>query len=325
MGKDLDGTMVSVIIAAYNAETYLCRAIDGILAQTLSDFEVLLVDDGSTDGTGTICEEYAQKDARVRVFHEQHRGVAHARQVGIENARGIYTIHVDVDDHFETTMLEEMYQNAEQEEADLLICDYWEQDKKGKEYHRQEPTALTAKDVINDMVDGKLYGALWNKFIRTSCYRDNNICFRQELTMREDLFFVFDIMPHVTRIFYLPKAFYVYDRTSNESSLSNTYLVEDRNYYDQEIKWHQVALKNEMVGNSQKKCLLQSLLNDAYITLSGSMYSKQEWLCIFSPFLHDFKAIELSYKKRLVLMALEGKYGISSLLRRLVVKFRRKE
>lgn len=317
-----DSPSVSIILAAYNAETYLRRAIDGILAQTLSDFEVLLVDDGSTDRTPTICEEYAQKDARFRVFHEQHQGVAYARQVGIDNARGRYTINVDVDDHFETAMLEEMYQTAEQEEADLLICDYWEQNKKGKEYHSQKPTVLAAKEVTNDIVEGKLYGALWNKLIRTTCYRDNRICFRQELTMREDLFFIFDLMPYIRYIAYLPKAFYTYNKTSNNCSLTNTYLIENRNYYEQEILWHLVALGNTMVGDIQKERLRNALLNDAYITLSGRIFSKDEWQKTFSRYHQYFDKATPLYKKLLVIMALNGHYRFSSSVRRMLAKMK---
>ena len=255
---------ISVILTAYNAEAFMRRAIDELLAQTFFDFEILIIDDGSTDSTGNICDDYAKRESRIRLFHELHQGVAHARQVGIDNVRGEYTIHIDADDTINTTMLEKMYQAAKNTDADILICDYEEQDKEEKVYHEQEPTALTKEAVVNDLIDGKLYGALWNKLIRSSVFRDNQVRFRQELRIREDMFFILDIFPFVTKIAYLPKAYYTYNRTNNCYSLTNTYLREDRNYYDQEVLWCKAALSNTLVSEEQKYRLRSSLLNYAY-------------------------------------------------------------
>ena len=199
---------ISIIVAAYNAEAYLAKGIEGILNQSFEAFELLLVDDGSTDNTGIICDEYARKDSRIHVYHEKHQGVAHARQVGINNACGIYTIHIDADDHISRNMLEVMYNSAKDSGADILICDYMEVNNHGSIYHAQQPTILTQEGVTNDLIRGKLYGALWNKLIRTSCFRDNNVSFREDLTMREDMFFVFDVLPYCSKIAYLPEAFY---------------------------------------------------------------------------------------------------------------------
>ena len=104
--------IISIIIPVYKAEGHLHRCVDSILAQSFTDFELLLVDDGSPDGSGKICDEYAAKDSRVKVLHKQNGGVSSARQTGIENATGEYTIHADPDDWIEPTMLEELYNKA---------------------------------------------------------------------------------------------------------------------------------------------------------------------------------------------------------------------
>jgi hypothetical protein len=205
-----------------------------------------------------------------------------------------------------------------------LICDYREQNSEGIVYHKQEPTELTTRAVVNNLVDGKLYGALWNKLIRTSCFQRHGIGFRQNLTMREDMFFVFDMMPHVSRIAYLPRALYIYDRTRNGASLTNTYLVENRNYYEQEILWHRVVLENEMVGDVQKDRLRMEMLNYAYITLSGDIFSHKEWRNLFETFHEEFKGVPTSYKKQLVMTALEGHYRLASVVRCLITMIRRK-
>ncbi len=311
---------ISIIIAIFNAENYLPSCIEDLLAQTMQDVELLFIDDGSTDGTAGICDEYAQKDSRIRVFHEQHQGVAHARQKGIENAKGEYTIHIDADDKIAPTMLEEMYDAASESNADMLICDYLEIRNSGAVYHSQKPTSLSAEGVANDMIRGKLYGSLWNKLIRTACFQENDVRFRNDLTMREDMFFIFDTLPYISKIAYLPKAFYNYDRTSNTTSLTNTYLVEDKRYYVQGIKCHEAALRSSLVNHANKNRISKSLLNIAYITLSGNMFNKEEWLNTFSQHVELFRDIEMSYKKRLVLFAINHHYKTASIIRSYIAK-----
>ena len=288
------------------------------MRQTLQDWELLLIDDGSTDGTARLCDEYALNDSRIRVFHEPHQGVAHARQVGIDNARGKYTIHVDADDYIEQSMLEEMVKEAEARKADMVICDYQEHNKDGIRYCTQKPSALAKETVVDDLIEGKLYGALWNKLIRTSVFRNNQVCFRQELRMREDMFFIFDVLPFVDKVAYMPKAFYTYDKSTNSNSLTNTYLREDRNYYDQEVLWHKTALENMLVSDAQKNRLKNSILNYAYITLTGNIYTKEEWNRMFTPFRQTFSLASKSYKKSLVTWALNGHYCSASALRRVL-------
>lgn len=315
---------ISIIVAAYNAEKYLAKGIEGILNQSFEAFELLLVDDGSTDSTGIICDEYAKKDSRIHVYHERHQGVAHARQIGIKHASGKYTIHIDADDQIIHNMLEVMYNAANGADADFLICDYMEVNNNGTIYHAQRPTSLTPEDLINDMTSRKLYGALWNKLIRTSCFQDNKVGFREDLNMSEDMFFVFDVLPYCSKIVYLPKAFYSYDRTRNTSSLTNMYLSEDKSFYLQEIQWNDAVLKTPLVSKKNKETVSNSLLNIAYITLNGSIFTKTEWEDAFSQYRDVFKTSTKSYKKRLVLMALNRHYLMASAIRTFISKTRRK-
>ena len=309
---------VSIIIAAFNAETYIPSCLEAILNQKLTNVEVLIVDDGSTDSTASLCDKYATRDLRIKVFHEPHKGVAHARQVGIDHASGKYTIHIDADDQFEATMLEEMFKAAENTDSDILICDYNELRNTKIVYHSQKPSALKNEEIANDLITGKLYGALWNKMIRTSSFKDNHVRFREVLRMREDIFFILDLLPHVKKIAYLPKAFYTYNRISNNASLTNKYLTEDKNYYDQEIRWCLIALENPLVSEKQKTRLRISLLNYAYVTLSGQIYNREEWFSLFSPHKSLFKTVNSGYKKIIVILGLSGHFRLASIIRRLI-------
>ena len=107
---------ISIIVPVYKAETYLSRCLDSIINQTFKNFEVLLIDDGSPDCSGEICDKYAAMDTRIRVLHKENGGVSSARQMGLDNAKGEYTIHADPDDWVEPNMLEELYKKAKEAE-----------------------------------------------------------------------------------------------------------------------------------------------------------------------------------------------------------------
>ncbi|EOH87788.1 glycosyltransferase family 2 protein [Enterococcus pallens] len=113
---------ISIIVPVYNVEKYLHKCVDSILIQTFTDFEVILVDDGSLDNSGQICDEYAKKDDRVKVIHKKNGGLSDARNAGIDVAKGKYLGFVDSDDYIERDMYELLYENIVKEKADLSIC-----------------------------------------------------------------------------------------------------------------------------------------------------------------------------------------------------------
>ena len=112
---------ISVIVPIYKAENYLPKCIESILSQTFHNFQLILVDDGSPDLSGEICDRYAQLDTRIEVIHKQNGGVMSARKCGILSAQGIYSIQIDPDDWVEVTLLEDLYQQAIHEDADMVI------------------------------------------------------------------------------------------------------------------------------------------------------------------------------------------------------------
>lgn len=209
---------ISVIVPVYKAETYLHRCVDSLLAQTFTDFEILLVDDGSPDRSGEICDEYARKDSRVRVFHKENGGVSSARQCGMDNARGEYTIHADPDDWVDPTMLEELYRKAKEEDADMVICDYFVEERKKTKRIIQKPSALDHNVVLEELFQ-QLHGSCWNKLVRRACYKEFGVKFPLELSCCEDLYVNACLAAEDIRITYLNKAFYHYDQVVNENSI----------------------------------------------------------------------------------------------------------
>ena len=114
---------VSVIIPVYNTDKYLRECIESVISQTLQDIEILLINDGSTDNSGEICDEYAKKDLRIKVFHQTNLGVSAARNNGIDNAEGEYLYFLDSDDMIGENFLEFAYNVAKANDSDLTVCD----------------------------------------------------------------------------------------------------------------------------------------------------------------------------------------------------------
>ena len=120
----METELIRVIVPVYNVERYLRRCVDSILHQTYQDLEVLLVDDGSTDASGAICDEYAAQEERVTAVHQKNRGLSAARNAGLERAQGTYLCFVDSDDYIEPEMFEELLLIAMDTGADLTLCDF---------------------------------------------------------------------------------------------------------------------------------------------------------------------------------------------------------
>lgn len=222
---------ISVIVPIYKAESYLRKCVDGILQQTFTDFQLILVDDGSPDKSGEICDKYAQQDSRVVTIHKANGGLTSARKCGMERAEGKYSIHIDPDDWVEPTLLEDLYQEIVKAEADMVICDFWEHCDGNIEYSRQEPKSLLHSEVMKEMFT-TLMGSLCNKLIRTSCYKRCNIQFYEDLVLIEDLFLMFQFLLHPLKISYVPKALYHYERNTNPNSLTMTNGERFKGYAD---------------------------------------------------------------------------------------------
>lgn len=123
--------LLSIIVPVYDVERYLPKCMDSILAQTFTDFELILVDDGSPDNCPALCDAAAAKDARIRVIHQKNGGLSAARNAGLDAARGAWIGFVDSDDYIAPEMYEALYHAVQSTGADLALCDYAEVDETG--------------------------------------------------------------------------------------------------------------------------------------------------------------------------------------------------
>ena len=264
---------ISIIVPVYKAEAYLRRCVDSLLVQTFTDFEVLLIDDGSPDRSGEICDAYAKKDTRVRVFHQPNGGVSVARQRGLDEARGEYTIHADPDDWVEPNMLEELYRKAKEDDADMVICDFYTNDEKTQKYVKQRPSKLDHCTVSHELFQ-QLHGSCWNKLVKRVCYGKYGIHFPKELSFCEDLYTNAKLLHYPLKIAYVPRAFYHYDQFVNKGSIVHTYSFEDFEYDKNlcvifERTFNGTDIENEVRNNG-----LRLLLTRAF---EGDIFSSREF------------------------------------------------
>lgn len=235
--------VVSVIIPVYNTERYLDKCISSVREQTFKNIEIFLIDDGSSDSSGEICDRHAAVDNRIRVVHICNSGVSHARNLGIQQASGKYLFFVDSDDYIDCKMIADQVTAMENECADLCVS----------ALSQENLTSSFCID-LNQQCDLEmafllkqhLLFAPWLKLYRKDIVNTHGIVFPDNFSYGEDLLFNLGYLRHVDRVCYLNQCYYHYVR-ENTQSLS------------QKVRWD--AFENDMVLHRElKKWLLEKNL-----------------------------------------------------------------
>lgn len=212
--------LISIVVTIYNKEQHLRKCLNSIIEQTYSNLEVILIDDGSTDGSREICDEYSSYDNRIIVVHTSNRGVGSARQTGIEQVRGAYFIFVDPDDWIDLQFVEKLYSKALEDNVEMVICDYYKIINGKNKYHYNLVAGCDSENIIKKILHREINGSCCNKFIKSSCLKFPEIRFPIGLNYGEDLYFSCLILKNHIRTSYLNEALYYYNFTTNGKSLS---------------------------------------------------------------------------------------------------------
>lgn len=216
---------ISIIMPVYKVEQYVGKAIESIQAQTLKEFEFLIVDDGSPDNSGKICDEYAERDSRIHVIHKENGGAPSARNTAIDIAKGKYMYFMDSDDWAEPTMLEDMYNLAEQNKSQLVIAGFYIDTYYSKSEYITNDFVTEEDMVFNEAADFRknaykifdknLLYSPWNKLFLTSYLLDNNLRFPE--TFWDDFPFVLSVIRDIERVTVTTKQYYHFIRARAES------------------------------------------------------------------------------------------------------------
>ncbi len=251
---------ISIIIPIYNVEQYLSKCIDSVLAQTHTNFELLLINDGSTDNSGKICDEYAARDSRIRVFHTENGGVSSARNLGLDNATGEWVSFVDSDDYVQSNFLELLHSRAVEANADIVICNFYLEKEGAKTLRRQVIESNNSDIYLREIFDNKCMGAMWNKLIKHELYIKYNIHFPQEIFYCEDVCALTKLMCNKLNIAYVDQPLYnhIYNsqsitRNINKNTILNRMLFIDYielNFNSYNLIKHKLSIKFQIITSA---------------------------------------------------------------------------
>lgn len=206
--------LLSIIVPVYKVENYLPKCIDSILAQTFTDFELILVEDGSPDNCPVLCDAAAAKDARVRVIHQKNGGLSAARNAGLDAARGAWIGFVDSDDYIAPEMYEALYHAVQSTGADLALCDYAEVDETGAPcppmHGSLSEGELTGQELLK-RASGLMVQLAWNKLYRRAIFTQLRY---PEGKLNEDLFLIPEVCLQIQKAVVVPKVLYYYVQRS---------------------------------------------------------------------------------------------------------------
>lgn len=234
---------ISIIMPVYKVEEYVAKTIESVLAQTLNDFELFAIDDGSPDNSGKICDEYAKKDKRIKVIHKENGGAPEARNVAIEKATGKYMYFIDSDDWIEPQMLEIMYNLAEKNNADLVVTGFL------MEYYNKKKGYITYKNQIEDKIYNKeefkknaykyfnnsILSLPWNKLYLTKRIKKENIRFPN--TKWDDHHFNMDYLMNIGTVVMSSITMYHWYRSRKGSETMINYS--DPNMFEKRLEHYE--------------------------------------------------------------------------------------
>lgn len=238
--------LLSIIIPVYNGHKFLRQCIDSVINQTYTNWEILLIDDGSTDDSALICDEYARKHERIMVCHQQNSGQAASRNRGVAMAKGTLVSFVDCDDWLEPDMYTAMAEVMETKQTEVVICGYAEEHAGWQKTVRHVETlqVYEAQDAVKKVLQGRIGSYLWSMLFKRDVIREP----MPDLNPYEDHATIFKWLLHAHRVAVLPTAFYHYRQL--QSSSLHSYNPKNGNHFFQAIKerYHYIAEGNLLPG-----------------------------------------------------------------------------
>lgn len=245
--------LITVIVPVYNVEKYLSYCYATIAQQTYSNLEIILVDDGSTDRSGQICDEIANRDKRVRVIHKENEGLGLARNSGLKVASGKYVLFVDSDDYIEIDMVQKLYERIVQYDVDTSFCGYsvfFEEGRKQEKESYYKDNIFEKNEIVDNVllemiaglpdapVDAIIPMSVWHALYSLDIIKKYDLSFPSERQfISEDIIFHIAYLQHANRVSYIGNALYNY-RLANQTSL--TYKFKENEFEKQKIQFQKL-------------------------------------------------------------------------------------
>lgn len=297
--------MISVIIPVYNVENYIEQCIQSVLYQSYQNIEIIMVDDGSTDSSGKLCDEYALKDSRIHVIHKNNEGLVVARKIGLEYSSGEYVTYVDGDDWIDKTTYESMMRDMEENSSDIVIYAHYESlgDSDKPIYHNipkgyHDKASLT-ENVYPAMIAGeeffewKLFTSVCDKLFKREILIKTQLDVDERITIGEDIACVIPAMFEANSVYVSDKCYYHYRQSTSSMVKKIVDTDEERNKYDILTRF----LTNSIVRYNNNLNLLnqmQDLLLFIMVPRSDHLYEGFERLDYLFPFRNIYKGMRVA-------------------------------
>lgn len=292
--------IVSIIIPIYNSEKNIKKCLESIINQTYTNLEIILIDDGSTDNSIEICQEY--KDDRIKIYKEKNSGPSTARNLGLKQCNGKYIVFVDSDDYIEKNMIEIMLQKIKSDDYDICICGYYlVSNSLKKKINITINNKKNFKEIVFDYKNN-VYGYLWNKMFKKSSIEKK---FREDISICEDELFLLDNSNYIKSFTFVKEPLYNY--ISNESSLINSCVLSDKKISELDALIYIVNANVNRTTNNIKKCMFIH----KYIYFLGIANKVQKRNII-----NKYKKTYLKYYKEILKSEMPLKTKITAIIRR---------
>ena len=318
--------LVTIVIPVYNGEKYIDSCMKGILNQTYTNIQVILVNDGSSDKTGDICDKYSASDNRIKVIHGVNEGLSSARNKGIKASTGDYIVFCDIDDEVSDKWIEENLELAVKYDADVVMYCFW--------YYNVDKGILTDnclpklfvgngedyfREYLIPTIDTEVFNAPWNKMIKKNVLIEKNLSFDTSCKIYEDLMFASELLPSVDKIVVNNKMYYKYYVRSSGSLItkfSEQYFDSVTNFYsnvmrycnrfqenfNQKIRFNELYTKLVMTHLKQISCNKELSVSKKYELLKR--------ICDEPKLIHAMRNVKMKkYRKKYIQqLVLAGKY-----------------
>lgn len=263
---------ISIIVPVYNTERWLHRCVDSILAQTYTDFELLLIDDGSNDNSGAICDEYAIKDKRVKVFHKSNGGVSSARNLGLDNARGEWITFVDGDDWLEPNAVNDLIDKSMTTDADIVFCDFWFDYPEHRITHRLYDWTKQGAAGLNEYI-ATTWTCLWGSIQKKQLYVENGLRSPESIRFCEDFHLIVRLCFFANKISKVTKPLYHYRQQASSviHNLNKSTQEDERLVYSDIIEFFK---KHDSYMSYKKSMAWRTIRASAHYAIDENLINK---------------------------------------------------
>ncbi|MEQ6389256.1 glycosyltransferase family 2 protein [Bacillaceae bacterium S4-13-58] len=302
---------ISIIVPVYNVEDYLTECIESILKQTYSNIEILLINDGSTDGSPSICDKYASLDNRVKVYHKENAGVSSARNFGLRNASGDYVGFIDSDDWISPKMYETMINCLEFEEAEMCIFTKYIRGKTELSISNIKTLNLNKQEAMMSILNYNFPTSLWTSLYKRSCL--DGLYLNEEIHHLEDFEYQFRVLSSINKVAICHEAFYNYrlrSGSANSSGFNKKVIscfkvlptVENYIKKNDTLDRKYIAATSSRLTLTVSAFLAKSNLKDKKIERQLKKNARVSWF--------DTLQTKVPYKKKILIVLLAISYNV---------------